>query len=193
MPAFLLSCFFVVFLQSCQSVSFRQHKDLSLKISISSEKLSVSAYVFIKENNVRIDILKPFSGVFSYLYLKGEEAVFLIPSIKKYYKGDFKNRNFLPWSINISAQELVSVLKGEHLENGVCMIQRRGFSCKKEGIEILLKKQGFRKTTVVLKTKNQQEIKIKIRYLSHRGLKKEVFSYNLKDYYRLEKWDELEF
>ena len=61
---------------------FKSSEDVSLKVFISSNSFSVSAFAFIKAENVRVDILKPFSGPFGYLYLKGEKAVFLFPSSK---------------------------------------------------------------------------------------------------------------
>ena len=140
-----------------------------------------------------MDILKPFSGAFGHLYLRDEEAIFLVPSVKKYYKEDFKSGRLLPWSKNISVAELVSILKGEPLGNGACKIQRKRFFCKTEEFEVFLKKQGFKKTSIVLKVGNQKEIKIKVRRLTSGILKEELFSYSLKDYHLVEKWEELVF
>lgn len=175
----------------------KDSRDLSLKLSISGNHFSVAALVFIKEENVRVDILRPFSSPFGSLYLKGEKAVFLFPGIKKYYQGIFNKEALIfppvfQWLGRLSVKQFISVLKGELPSNWNCLVQRKYVYCKLKELEVFLKTKNAKYKTVILSFKNQQTTKIKIRKLHHGILKQEIFSYNLTGWQSIEKWEDLQ-
>ena len=174
--------FALMILSGCQSVSVKDSKDLSLKVSLSQEGFSATAVVFIKGEKLRADILRPFMGPFVYLYLKGEEVTLLFPTEKKYYQGDFsKGMMVLPALKNLPIKWFVSVLKGEFSKYKGCIVKNKGAYCKLEGLEIFFKRRDSKRTTAVLKV-GSQKLKIKIRKLSRRLLREEIFTYSLKGY-----------
>ena len=172
---------FLLILSGCQSVPVKSSKDLSLKVSFSQDNFSVMALVFIKEERLRVDILRPFLGPFAYLYIKGQEVTLLLPSEKKYYQGEFKSEMFLPTMENLPLKWLVSILKGEFSKKRGCLLKKREAYCKVKGLKIFLKRQDSKRTVAVLQRGNEK-IKIKIRRLSKKLLKEEVFIYDLENY-----------
>ena len=168
-------------------------KDVSLKLSISSQDFSVSAFAFIKNENIRIDILRPFAGPISSVYLKGDEAVFQFPSLKKCYKANLANEEFLPWAEHFSVKWVISILKGDIFKDQNCRVQNKTVRCKTKAFTIFLRKKNARKSTVVFKFGDHKKIKIKIQRLTPVSLKKDVFIYSLEGCQLIQKWQELGF
>lgn len=174
--------FALMILSGCQSVPVRRSKDLSLKISLSQAGVSATAVVFIKGEKLRAEILRPFIGPFVYLYLKGEEATLLFPTERKYYQGNFsRGMMVLPVLKNLPIKWFVSILKEEFSKDKGCVVRNKGAYCNLDGLEIFFKRRDSKRTTVVLKM-GSQKLKIKIRKLSRKLLKEEIFTYDLKGY-----------
>lgn len=184
-------CCLIFSLSGCQSLPVKPSKDVSLKISISGKRFSVAAFVFIKEDKVRVDILRPFSGPFSHLYLTGEKAVFLLPGVKTYYQGLFNSQIFFPKITSLSAKWLRLILKGELPSDKHCLSQKQNAYCKIGHLEIFFKKQSSNKSMVLLRHNNKREIKIKIRKLSRKVLKEELFIHDISGYQAVQKWQDL--
>lgn len=150
----------------------------------------------MKDENIRVDILRPFSSPFGSLYFKNEKAVFLFPGIKRYYQGIFNEEvSVLPpalqWFRKLSVKQFVSILRGELPSTWNCRIQKRHVYCRLKEFEIFLKIKNAGYTNITLRFKDQRMIKMKIRKL-HRGvLKREIFSYDLTGWQSIEKWEDL--
>lgn len=145
---------------------------------------------------MRVDILRPFSSPFGSLYITGEKAVFLFPGTKKYYQGVFnENTSFFPpvfeWLEMFSVKQLVFILKGEIPNSWNCLAQRKYIYCNLKEWKVFFKIKNTKSRNVILKSKNNETIKIKIRKLPSGVLKEETFSYDLTDWQSVEKWEEL--
>lgn len=145
---------------------------------------------------MRVDILRPFSSPFGSLYIKGEQAVFLFPGAKKYYQGTLnKNTSFFPpvfqWFEKLSVKQFISILKGEIPNSWNCLVQRKYIYCKLKKFEVFLKSKNVKSKNVILKFKNKEAVKIKIRKLPYGVLKKETFSYDLTGWQSVKKWEDL--
>ena len=184
-------CVLIFSFGGCRSLPEKPSEDVSLKMTVSGKGFVVAAFVFIKEDKARVDILKPFSGPFGHLYLKDDRMVFLIPEAKKYYQGAFNSRIVFPQIKNLPAQWILSLLKGEPPSKESCFIQKQKTYCKTGDLVIFLEKQSSKKSAIVLKPKRRKEIKIKIRRLSEKALKEEIFIPPVSGYQPVRKWQDL--